>query len=112
MDSGWSKISSIRWRFDPPRGAILRDEGAAHCKLWGPSAMCCAKTTVGLPTEMQFRLLSRVGPENHVLDGMRISATWRIRVNRPCAAEVRPLSNYFDHLLKFSLKWRKREEKR
>jgi len=74
--------------------------------------MCCTKTTVGLPIEMPFRMLSPVGPENHVLDGVRIRATWRIRVNRPRAAEVRPLSNYFDHLLKFSLKWSKREVKR
>jgi len=25
-------------------------------------------------------------------------ATWRIPLNRPCAAAMRPMSNYFDHL--------------
>jgi len=29
---------------------------------------------------------------------VHIGATWRIRLNRPCAATMRPMSNYFDHL--------------
>jgi len=32
-----------------------------------------------------------------VLDGLHIGATWRIRLNRPCAAAMQHLSNYFDH---------------
>jgi len=34
--------------------------------------------------------VSQVGPRNHVLDGVHIGATWRIRLNRPCAAAMRP----------------------
>jgi len=34
------------------------------------------------PIEMSFI----VGPRNHVLDGGHIGATWRIRVDRVCAA--------------------------
>jgi len=44
--------------------------------------------------EMPFGLWTRVGPRKHVLDGVHIVATWRIRLNRPCAVF---LSNYFDH---------------
>ena len=33
------------------------------------------------------------------LDEVHIGATWRIPLNRPCAAAMRPfLSNYFDQL--------------
>ena len=49
-------------------------------------------------------LLNLVGPMNRVLSlyGVRIDATWRIRLNRLCAAAMRPfLSNYFDQLLFF-----------
>ena len=31
--------------------------------------------------------------------GVHIGATWRIRLNCPCAAAMRLMSNYFDHLL-------------
>jgi len=31
-----------------------------------------------------------VGLRNRVLDGVHIGATWRIRLNRPCAAAMRP----------------------
>ena len=50
--------------------------------------MNCAKTTVMI--EMQFGMLSDVGQGNHVLDGVHIDATWRIRLDRPCAAAMRP----------------------
>ena len=33
--------------------------------------------------------------------GVHIGATWRIRLNRPCAAAMRSVSNYFDHLLMY-----------
>jgi len=33
-----------------------------------------------------------------VLDGVHIGATWRIRLNDPYAAAVRPRVNFFDHL--------------
>ena len=31
--------------------------------------------------------------------GVRIGATWRIRLNCPCVARCGLMSNYFDHLL-------------
>ena len=36
------------------------------------------------PIDVQFGMLSQLGPWNHVLDGVHINATWRIRLNRPC----------------------------
>jgi len=48
------------------------------------------------PIEMPFGLWTQVGPRKHVLHGVHIGATWRIRLNRPCsggpneAAEMRP----------------------
>jgi len=33
---------------------------------------------------------SCVGPRNHVIDGVHIGTTWRIRLNDPCAAAMRP----------------------
>jgi len=41
------------------------------------------------PIELQFGMLSLVG-QNHVLDGVHIGATWRIRLNLPYAATMRP----------------------
>jgi len=38
------------------------------------------------PVEMPFRMWTRVGQRKHVLDGVHIGTTWRIRLNRPCAA--------------------------
>jgi len=53
---------------DPPwEGAILRGKGASHCKVWGHSAVVHAKTAETI--EMPFGLSTRVGPENHILDG-------------------------------------------
>ena len=40
--------------------------------------------------EMPFRVWTRMGPRKHVLDGMHIGATWRIPMDRPCAAAVQP----------------------
>ena len=34
----------------------------AHCKVWGPSTVSCAKTAERI--EMQFGMLSQVGPGN------------------------------------------------
>jgi len=61
------------------------------------SVMGCAKTAE--PIEMPFGIPTRLGPKKHVLDGIHIGATWRILLNRPCAAAIRPCINYFDHLL-------------
>jgi len=42
------------------------------------------------PLEMSFEVWARVGPRKHVLDGVRINATCRILLNRPCAAAMWP----------------------
>ena len=44
------------------------------------------------PIEMPFGLWTRVGPRKHALDGMHTGGTWRIRLNRPYAAAMRPFS--------------------
>jgi len=63
-----------------------------------------------MPIEMHFGFWARMGCRNHVLDGgpevlrdvamvtifwlyiygVHIGAIWRIRLNRPCAAAMRP----------------------
>jgi len=75
---------------------------------WSVTLVSPAKTTE--PTEMPFGLWARMGPRNHVLDGspemlrdvamatifwlsihgVHNGATWRIQLNRPCAATMRP----------------------
>jgi len=47
---------------------------------------------------MLFGMLCVVGPVKHVLEVL-IDATWRIRLNRPCAVAMRPFVKLFDHLL-------------
>ena len=43
------------------------------------------------PIEMPFGLWNRVGPRKHVLGGVYTGATWRIPLNRPYAAAMRPI---------------------
>ena len=50
--------------------------GAAHCKAYRLSAVCCAKMAV--PIEIVFGMLNLVCPGNHVLDG---GAHWRYLAN-------------------------------
>jgi len=53
---------------DPPReGEILRGKGATHCKVYGHSAVICAKTAK--PIKMPFGLWARMDRRNRVLDG-------------------------------------------
>jgi len=54
-------------------------------------SVCLSVTIVSLaetaePFDIPFGMWTRVGPRNHVLDGMHIDATWRIRLNHSCAA--------------------------
>jgi len=42
------------------------------------------------PIEMQFGILSRASPGNHVFHEVHIGATWRIRLNGPCVAAMQP----------------------
>jgi len=71
----------------PSEGAIFRGKDIpGHARLH--SAVSCAKMAEVI--EMPFRLWTRVGgPWKHVLGGVRIGATWRIPLNRPCAAAMR-----------------------
>ena len=70
-----------------PQGAILGAEGA-HRKVWGLSAVSCAKTTE--PIDLPFRLWTRVAAmctrsivfaswRQYALTAWRIGATRRIR---------------------------------
>jgi len=52
------------------------------------SAVSCAE--MAQLFEMPFRLWTRLGPSKHVLGGMHTGVTWRIPLNRPCAAAMRP----------------------
>jgi len=73
---------------DPPcKGTSLRGKGRPIIK-YKDSAVSCTKTAG--PIRMPFRIWIRVGPRKHVVDGVHIGATWRIRLNRPCAAAMRP----------------------
>ena len=57
-------------KFPPWEGAILRGKGVSHCKVYGHSAVICAKTAE--PMEMPFGLCllwAWMVPRNHVLDG-------------------------------------------
>jgi len=47
-------------------------------------------TKTAEPIEMSFGMWIRVGARKHVLDGVRIGATWRIRLNHPYAAVIEP----------------------
>jgi len=54
---------------DHPMGTgNFEGKGAFHCKVQGHSAVICAKTAE--PMEMPFRFSARMGPRNHVLDGV------------------------------------------
>jgi len=50
----------------PWEGAILWGKGASHCKVWGHSAVTCAKT--GEPIQVPFGLWPWNGPRKHELD--------------------------------------------
>jgi len=53
---------------DPRVGrAIFFGERGTHRKVWGASALSCAKTAT--PIEMPFGMLTRMDPRNHALDG-------------------------------------------
>jgi len=47
------------------------EKGASHSRVWGHSAVTCAKTAESIV--MPFGLSSRNGPRNHELDGVQIS---------------------------------------
>jgi len=50
------------------------------------TAVSCAK----MAEQIEMPLGLWIGPRKHLLHGMHIGATWRIRLNRPYAAAMRP----------------------
>ena len=46
------------------------------------------------PIEMSFGISTRVSPTKHVLAEVYSGATWRIPLNRPCAAAMRPVVKF------------------
>jgi len=46
--------------------------------------------------------MDRVRPMRHVLDGVPIGASWRIRLNRPCAASMRPFCQILGPLVELN----------
>jgi len=89
----------------PWEGAILREEEVAHCNTWGHSAVICAKTAE--PIDLPFGLWTRVDQRKHRFNCIRqvepgcplepmcpmgghIGVTWKIRLNHPSAAAMRP----------------------
>jgi len=82
---------------DPPcEGAVSRGKKAAHGKVYGLSAVSCVKTVE--PIEVPFGIWTRVGPRKHVLE-VNVGASWRIRLNRPCAAAMRPFIKLLSRLV-------------
>jgi len=62
------------------------------------------------PIDLPFGLCTQLGRWKHKFNRIRqvapicpqgwyIGAVWRIQFNRPSAAVIRLMSNYFDHLL-------------
>ena len=51
-------------------------------------AVSCAKMAKRI--DMPFELWTWVGPRKHVLGRMHTGATWRIPLNRSCAAAMEP----------------------
>jgi len=75
---------------DPPsKGGILRGKKRRPVVKYSDSSVSYAKKDE--PIEMPFGIWTRVGPPKHVLGGVHSGATWRIPLNRPCAAVMRPV---------------------
>ena len=74
---------------DPPRErTILRGKGG-HCDVDPIATHCRQLCKTAVPIEMLFGMWTRLDPGYHVLDGVHIGDTWRIRLNCPCAAAMR-----------------------
>ena len=50
----------------------------------------CWKQRLSLLNRSRWCSADSRGPKNHILDGVHIGATWRIRPNDPCAAAMPP----------------------
>jgi len=96
---GWAKESRNRWVQIPVwEGAILGAKGA-HCKVWDFLPWAVQKRLNRSICRLGYELGWADGSSSSVvfarwrqcaLMGWHIGATWRIRWNRPCAAEMRP----------------------
>jgi len=54
---------------------------------YGDTVLRCTTELI----EMSFETWTWVGPRKHVLARVHTGATWRIPLNRPCAAAMRPV---------------------
>jgi len=62
VDLSGPKELCIRWGPDTPcKGAILREKGAAHCKIWERSAVSCTKMAelISMPFGMWTQMVLR-----------------------------------------------------
>ena len=87
LDSGEETMLWMGVQIVPCKGAIL---GQRTCLARRHSAVSCAK--MAEPTEMPFRLWTRVGLRKHVLGGGHTGATWWIPLSRPCCGDAAFLS--------------------
>jgi len=81
---------------DPREGAIFKERGMPR-NAQRHSAMSCGKMAEQI--KMPFGMQIRVSPGKHVLGSVHTGATWRILLNDPFAATMRPCQITHDHLL-------------
>jgi len=67
MGSDEPKECCIRWVPDPHGRGSFKGERAAHCKVYGHSAVSCAE--MAEPIEMLFGLWTQVDPRKQLLHG-------------------------------------------
>ena len=67
---------------------LLQTQSVCISSVW-LSVTIVSPAETAEPIEMPFSVWTRVGPMKHVFDGVHIGATWRIQLNRPCAAAMR-----------------------
>ena len=70
--NGTGQISTVSG-FEAPQQFSVKFgtcDMANRCKVWGHSAVICAKTAE--PIELPFGLWARMGPRNHMLYGVQI----------------------------------------
>jgi len=72
MDSGGPKEPRIRWVQIP----------LCERAIWKGKRAAVSCTKMADPIKMPFGVLTPVGSRKHVLDGVHIGTTWRIRMNR------------------------------
>jgi len=81
--------SCIKWVQIPHGKVPFSGERLAHCKVQGQFSTSCSKMAELI--EVLFRIWTRVDHRKHVLGGVHTGATWRIPLNRPCAAAMWPI---------------------